>query len=174
MRIPCLSLLCMIFGLAALNSCSSSPWPAPSPKPSAKALDLSNQVFSRVNRYRINKHLPALKRHEGLDQLALAHCQFLVKKRGSSWVHGKNVNHIGAEWRASSARKCYLMQSYGENVAAILPGNNDRSKHLLLMWKTSYYHNQAMLGDWTHSGISILIDDDGEIFATQIFTSQNK
>ena len=171
MRIPCLSLLCMVVGLAALNSCSSSPWPTPEPKPSATALELSNQVFREINRYRSSKGLPALKRHQGLDELALAHSQNLLKRRGTSWVHGKNVNHIGSELRAESAGKCFQMEEYGENVAAILSRPKQPSTHLLLMWKTSYYHNQTMLDDWTHSGISVLIDDDGAIFATQIFTS---
>jgi len=174
MRIHCLPLLCIAIGLSALNSCSNSPWPAPSPKPSTKAIELSDQVFIEINRYRTSQDLPALKRHEGLDQLALAHSQFLVKQRGTSWVHGKNVNHIGSAWRASGARERYQMHRYGENVAAILSSPKDTPGHLLLMWKTSYYHHQVMLGDWTHSGISMLIDKDGAIFATQVFTSQNE
>jgi uncharacterized protein YkwD len=174
MQIPCLALLCVAVGFVALNSCSNSPWPEPTPKPSAKALDLSNQVFIEVNRYRASQHLPDVKRHEGLDQLALAHSQFLVKQRGTSWVYGKNVNHVGSAWRASSAKKSYHMHRYGENVAAILSKPENLSGHLLLMWKTSYYHNQTMLGDWTHSGISLLIDEDGAIFATQVFTSENE
>lgn len=172
MRIHQLLPLFLTATLVALNSCVQHTGLMPEPRPSAGARDLADQVFHKINRYRSRNRLPMLERHEGLDQLALAHTQRLVEKRGSSWVHGKNVNHIGAEWRAETAYARYGMQRFGENVAAILSGPDDTAEHLLLMWKTSYPHNRTMLGNWTHSGLSVLIDDDGAVFATQIFTSR--
>ena len=42
---------------------------------------------------------------------------------------------------------------------------------LIELWKDSKDHHKNMLDDWTHTGIGVVVDSDGMVFATQIFST---
>lgn len=156
---------------ALLASCANQPVPNKMPVSASIHSDSSvtGRLFQEVNNYRASKGKASVQRHPGLDKLAQQHSEYLRAHRGSFSLSGKNVSHIGFEGRALYARERYQMDNVSENVAAATrPGQN--SPHLLLqLWQGSKDHNENMLDDWTYSGIGVAVDEDGTVFATQLF-----
>lgn len=133
---------------------------------------LASSVFDQVNGYRKKQGSGSLKGHPGLNQLAVQHCEFMRKKRGTFDLHGKNVTHMGSEGRALVAMRIYNFTSVSENVAAARKGNSDSASagNLVRLWENSPKHEAAMVDpEYTHTGVGIVTDSDGTIFATQLF-----
>jgi uncharacterized protein YkwD len=177
-----------LFGLlaaAALASCASPPEatrmavsatirPETASPPSAGGdRSTASRLFDAVNDYRLSQGEQPVERHAGLDRLARQHCEYLRSNRGTFSLYGKNVSHFGFEGRAVAAREVYQMSSVSENVAAAnYPGSNSAAV-IVQLWKESRDHHTNMTEDWTHSGIGVVVDSDGMVFATQLFATQN-
>lgn len=177
-----------LFGLlsaAALASCASSPESSNMPvsatirpetgssSPARGDRSAANRLFDEVNAYRLSQGGRALQRHSGLDRLAQQHCEYLRQHRGSFSLHGKNVSHYGFEGRAIAAREYLQMSSVSENVAAANHSGSNMSPVILELWKGSKDHHKNMIDSWTHSGIGVVVDSDGMVFATQLFATKN-
>lgn len=132
---------------------------------------LTGQVLQQVNAYRATKGAVPLQRHSGLDRLAHEHCEYLRKHRGSFQLSGKNVSHFGFEGRALAARELYNMHNVSENVAAATRPGKDKAGVLVSLWKGSKDHHKNMIDDWTHTGIGVVVDSDGTVFSTQLFST---
>ncbi len=147
-------------------------------RPEAPASSRSNspattRLFDEVNSYRLSQGAREVQRHPGLDRLAQEHCEYLRRNRGTFSVYGKNVSHFGFEGRALAARERFQMSSVSENVAAAnYPGRN-AAPVIVELWKNSRDHHKNMTDDWTHSGIGVVVDSDGMVFATQLFSTKN-
>jgi len=177
-----------LFGLlaaAALASCASSPESTRMPvsatirpdtgssSPASGDKSTSGRLFDAVNNYRLSLGESPVQRHAGLDRLAQQHCEYLRRNRGTFSLYGKNVSHYGFDGRAVAAREAFQMSSVSENVAAAnYPGNNS-SAVIVELWKGSKDHHKNMTDDWTHSGIGVVVDSDGMVFATQLFATKN-
>jgi len=134
---------------------------------------ISGRLFDAVNDYRVTKGLQPLKRHAGLDKLAQQHCEYLRRNRGSFSLHGKNVSHYGFDARSVTARELYQMSNIGENVAAASGSGGRAPTEIVQLWKDSKDHHKNMLERWTHSGMGVVVDADGKIFATQLFATKS-
>lgn len=134
---------------------------------------MSDRVFDEVNSYRRSQGLGNVQRHAGLDRLAQSHSEYLRTNRGKFSIYGKNVSHFGFEGRAMFARQNLGMLSVSENVAAANYPGQAAPGVLLELWRTSKDHNHNMTEKWTHSGIGVVVDSDGMVFATQIFATKN-
>ena len=137
---------------------------------------LAGTVCQDVNQLRSQMGLPVLKRHSGLDKLAQNHAEYLLKHRGTFSLHGKNVSHYDAESRALLAINRLDMVSYSEHVAWCVaqPSDNAASRAMITMWRNSPDHRDAMLNkDWTHTGVGLVKDADGSVFATQVFGTKS-
>jgi uncharacterized protein YkwD len=134
---------------------------------------MSDRVFDEVNSYRRSQGLRDVQRHAGLDRLAQSHSEYLRNNRGKFSLYGKNVSHYGFEGRAMAARQTLGMLSVSENVAAANYPGQAAPGVLLELWRTSKDHNHNMTEKWTHSGIGVVVDSDGMVFATQIFATKN-
>lgn len=131
-------------------------------------------LYAAVNDYRQSKGIPELQRHAGLDRLAQDHCEYLRKNRGTFVVYGKNVSHMGDVGRSLIAIRVFRMRSTSENVAWIEPYGPESQVALgfVTMWKNSPDHDYAMTcKDWTHTGVGAVVDTDGSVFATQLFSA---
>ncbi len=173
-----LGLLCA----AALSSCANNPEPNRLPvaatiNSSTPAIHRQNdkslrgQLFDDVNSYRRSKGASAVQRHSGLDRLAQNHCEYLLRNRGTFSLYGKNVSHYGLEGRATVARERFQMSACSENVAAANNPGSAASPIILELWKKSKDHHENMIDKWTHSGIGVVVDSDGTVFATQMFAT---
>ncbi len=159
--------------VAALASCAPQPQPTKlqvsasiRPDPS-----LSGQVLQRVNSYRSSVGASVLQRHAGLDRLAQEHSEYLRQHRGTFSLHGKNVSHYGFEGRALVARERYQMQSVSENVAATNHPGERPAPVIVNLWVGSKDHESNMRQSWTHTGVGVVVDSDGMVFATQLFAT---
>jgi uncharacterized protein YkwD len=160
---------------AALVSCAPESSVAPTKIPvstssSRTSGSLSNRILQEVNAYRSTSGAKPLPRNPGLDRLAQEHCEYLRKNRGTFKVHGGNVSHQGFENRTLMARRYYNVSQLGENVAAIGGGASNAPAKMVRLWAASPSHNFAMKGKgWTETGIGVVVDADGTVFATQLF-----
>lgn len=177
-----------LFGLlaaAALASCASPPESTRMPvsatirsetaAPPTVRSDKSTagRLFDAVNDYRLSQGEQPVQRHSGLDHLAQKHCEYLRSNRGTFSLYGKNVSHYGFDGRAIAAREGYQMSSVSENVAAAnYPGSNS-SAVIVELWKNSKDHHKNMTESWSHSGIGVVVDSDGMVFATQLFATKS-
>ncbi|HSP42260.1 MAG TPA: CAP domain-containing protein [Luteolibacter sp.] len=160
---------------AALASCASKPESTRLPVAASLQPDTSmnGRVFEAVNAYRRGQGAGTLQRHAGLDRLALKHSEYLRKHRGTFSIYGKNVSHHGFDGRAALAQRNYQMLSISENVAAAYgPGSNAPSA-LLDLWRGSKDHHKNMTDEWTHTGVGVVVDSDGTVFATQLFATRD-
>lgn len=168
--LPALAVLAAAF----LASCANSPAPQKMQVSSTIRPDssVSGRVLQEVNQYRASRGKSQLARHAGLDRLAQEHCEYLRQHRGSFSLNGKNVSHFGFEGRTLAARERYNMSSVSENVAASSRCGNPASA-MLELWKGSKDHHKNMLDSWTHTGMGVVVDSDGMVFATQLFATVN-
>jgi uncharacterized protein YkwD len=169
----------------ALASCASPDAPdstRASTSPTPDGNSASNQVFASVNSYRVSQGKQPVQRHAGLDRLALLHSEYLQKNRGSFGLYGSDVSHMGFDGRSVIARQRYQMVGVSENVAAAKHPGKAVGHVMVQIWKRSHDHHKNMLDSWTHSGVGVVVNPDGTVFATQIFsvmssshmTSQNR
>lgn len=132
---------------------------------------VSGRLFQEVNHCRRSVGENELQRHPGLDRLAQEHSEYLRNHRGTFSLSGKNVSHFGFEGRALIARERYQMENVSENVAAAVEPGGTKTTTLINLWKGSKGHHKNMLDEWTHSGMGVVVDSDGMVFATQIFAT---
>ncbi len=137
----------------------------------APASSSASQVFESVNAYRRSQGAKNLERHAGLDRLAQQHCEYLRQNRGTFSLNGKNVSHMGFEGRALVARERYQMQNISENVAAASHARANPGAAITSLWRGSKDHHKNMLDTWTHSGVGVVVDSDGMVFASQLFAT---
>ncbi len=159
--------------VGALASCATQPVKTRMPVSGTIRPDssLSGQVFQEVNAYRRSHHAADLQRHAGLDRLAQQHCEYLRSHRGEGSIYGKNVSHVGFEGRTLVARERYNMMSISENVAAANHPGKDAPAVLVQLWAGSKDHEYNMRNEWTHTGVAAVVDSDGMVFSTQIFST---
>ena len=172
---PCLvAVVACLGGLLASCGPQLATTRVPVSAPAHRETSLTSNLFAEVNAYRISKGANTLVRHPGLDRLAQEHCEFLRNNRGKFGIYGANVSHFGFESRALAARQAYNIDSLGENVisSSRLAGPN-AAKELVKSWATSRNHEYNMRASWNCSGIGVVVDKDGTIFATQIFGTPN-
>jgi len=157
----------------ALASCSTQPEPTRMPASASLQPDssLSGQVFQEVNSYRLSLGKSELQRHAGLDHIAQGHSEYLRQHRGKFELYGKNVSHYGFEGRALMARERYNMQNVSENVAAAYHPGKKMAPVLLKLWSESKSHDYNMRSDWTYTGVGVVVDSDGTVYATQLFST---
>jgi uncharacterized protein YkwD len=175
MKTPLHTQSIMVALAAALASCAQPPEPtrmavSASLRPSSS---LSGRLHQEVNAYRISQGASPLQRHAGLDRLAQDHCEYLRQHRGTFRLHGRNVSHFGFDARSVIARQRYQMGNISENVAASSKVPGSTTQRMMALWTGSKDHNRNMLDDWTHTGVGVVVDSDGMIFATQIFSTMN-
>ena len=161
--------------VGALASCATKPETKTTRMPVSATLrpdsSLSGQVFTEVNSYRRSHGALDLERHAGLDRLAQEHSEYLRQHRGTFTLSGKNVSHIGFEGRTLLARESYSMDNISENVAAANYPGKSPAPTLVKLWSESKDHDYNMRGAWTHTGIGVVVDSDGMVFCTELFST---
>jgi uncharacterized protein YkwD len=159
--------------VGALASCATEPQTRKMPVSASLRPDssLTERVFQEVNSYRRSHGATDLQRHAGLDRLAQEHSEYLRQHRGEFGIYGKNVSHIGFDGRALIAREAYHMENISENVAAANHPGANSAPALVKLWEGSKDHEFNMRSAWTYTGIGVVVDTDGMVFATQLFAT---
>jgi uncharacterized protein YkwD len=134
---------------------------------------LAGNIHAQVNSYRASKGKPALSRHAGLDRMAQQHSEFMRRNRGKFGASGSaNLTHYGFEERALNAQRTMSMSNVAENIATCSGGFGSPANTLVGAWKGSSGHDKNLKGQWSTTGIGVVVDDDGTVFATQIFATK--
>jgi uncharacterized protein YkwD len=139
---------------------------------SARERQLAGELFEEVNGYRRSRGRAGLERHGGLDRLAQAHSEYMRSHRGTFSLSGKNISHIGFESRVMAAKQYYEMENVSENlIAGNRPGGLS-ARQMVEEWKTSAGHHRNMWDRWEYTGVGVVVDSDGHVFATQIYATR--
>lgn len=151
-----------------LSSCAAPPvtTKVPVSASSSAGTGLTGRLLSEVNSYRQSKGRNRLVRNPGLDRMASEHSEFMRRNRGRFGLHGRNVSHEGFDGRALKARQLLNISTLGENVAS---AKGRSMSEIVQLWANSKGHDYNMRGDWTDTGVGVVIDEDGTVFATQVF-----
>ena len=161
------SLAAVVLCTGFLASCASGPVTTAVPmSASSSEKSLTTRLLDDVNAYRASKGAKPLVRNPGLDRMAQEHCEFLRLNRGKFSIQGTNVSHDGFESRCLKARQLFNMPTMGENVAAM---HSTSTSALVKAWANSPGHDFTMKAEWEQTGIGLLVDKDGTLFATQVF-----
>jgi uncharacterized protein YkwD len=136
---------------------------------------LAGNIHAQVNSYRASKGKPELQRHAGLDRMAWQHSEFMRRNRGKFGGSGSssNLTHYGFEERALNAQRTMSMSNVAENIATCSGGYGSPASTLVGAWKESSGHDKNMKGGWNATGIGVVVDDDGTVFATQLFGTRS-
>lgn len=119
------------------------------------------EVHDQVNAYRESLGLPALEVDPFLGELARAHSDDMAAGRVP-------FGHEGFEDRATLIL-AEGATTAGENVA-FNGGFADPNTEAVQGWIGSPPHEENMAGDFTHSGVGIVLDDDGMSWFTHLFS----
>ena len=138
---------------------------------SGKERQLADELFAEVNRYRVSIGRAPLKRHMGLDGLAQQHSEYMRRHRGTFNIAGKNISHFGFEGRASAAKSFMGMENVSENLIAGNRSGGLGARQMVEGWKSSEGHLRNMRDPWDFTGLGVVVDSDGHVFATQIFAT---
>ncbi len=126
------------------------------------------QVFTRINTERNSNSLSPLTRSSQLDALAASH-NIYMRQQAPANSTPIQISHDNAQSRANAAFG-FGFTRFGENVAGIRGyAASDVSVTFVNNWIGSPGHFQNITGDFTHTGIDVLVAADGTIYATQLF-----
>ncbi|MCW1885734.1 CAP domain-containing protein [Luteolibacter flavescens] len=136
---------------------------------------LAGTIHSQVNSYRQSKGREVLQRHAGLDRMAQQHSEFMRRNRGkfSGKNAAANISHYGFEERALNAQRTMKMSNVAENIATCSGSHSSAANTLVGAWKNSSSHDKNMRGKWSTTGIGVVVDKDGTVFATQLFATES-
>jgi uncharacterized protein YkwD len=155
---------------AFLASCASPEGMRVSVSAGPPANSAEGKLLAEVNAYRSREGHRPLVRNPYLERMARQHSEFMRQNRGRFSLHGKNVSHIGFEGRAFLAKRVYNIGTLGENVAS---AKSVSMPQLVQLWANSKGHDDNLKASWTETGIGVVEDEDGMIFATQLFGTRS-
>ncbi|RRQ50208.1 CAP domain-containing protein [Maribacter algicola] len=116
-----------------------------------------NELFDLVNEHRLSIGLNELQFESVSYHYAKEHTRYMIDKGQTS--------HANFEQRAKSISDKTGASDVSENVAK----DYDTVAEAFEAWLDSPNHRKNLEGDYTHSALSILPDEEGELYFTQIF-----
>ena len=118
------------------------------------------ELFNTINDYRVSMGMNALQFDATAYQVAQNHNAYMINKN--------RISHENFQNRAKELNQKANAVHVSENVAKNFPTNEG----VLEAWLNSKSHREAIEGDFTHTGISITINPEGESYFTQMFFSK--
>ncbi|WP_396597608.1 CAP domain-containing protein [Dokdonia sp. R86516] len=119
-------------------------------------IELAEEVLDVLNDYRASIGLNALQWHTDSENLAVAHSNYMVIQNEAS--------HDNFYERAA------ILQDKGADMVSenVAYGFRD-AESVLEGWLNSPAHKQAIEGDYTHTGVGIVMTETGIPYYTQLF-----
>lgn len=155
--------LCAIAALCLIGACSSDPITELEMTTNDDLLvnvenntEFALEVMDVVNEYRATLDLPPLLWHPDSEVFAVNHCYYMVQQSEAS--HDNFLERA----EALQDRGASLVS---ENIAF---GFLD-AESVLQGWLGSPPHKEAIEGNFTHSGIGIVYDENNHPYYTQLF-----
>lgn len=157
----CLTVICVL----ALSSCSKDS-ELPQASADLKASNLVDfvayspieaDILDAVNDYRISNGLSALSK---VDEIT-----FQAEEHNTYMIENKVVSHDNFPQRYLNLKNGIGAKAVSENVGY---GYNTAGA-VVKAWIASEGHRDNIIGDFTHFGISVEQDEDGQQYFTNIF-----
>ncbi|WP_344924366.1 CAP domain-containing protein [Aquimarina addita] len=124
---------------------------------STEEMTISEEILTLVNEHRESIGLSELENNETAAELAKAHTAYMISIN--------EINHDGFNNRIVVLQEEENARFFAENVAKFQSG----AATVLDSWLNSEDHKKNIEGDYTHSGVAALKDEDGRLYFTQIF-----
>lgn len=142
--------LALLVFCAVATACKEEKSPGPSLQ------NMQSDIFELINGHRVSVGLQALQPSEVCERIAAGH--------SSDMAEGVvPFSHDGFIQRFETANKELGASAAGENVAL----NYHSAADLVQAWVDSEPHRVNVEGDFTHMGISIKDDEEGNRYFTQ-------
>jgi uncharacterized protein YkwD len=149
----------------------------PTPDP-VKEDEVEDETLERINEIRAERNLPTLVVHEPAKIQATRHSENMAEEGEVSHV----INNETAEDRLIAARCTDGAENAAKSIVRedLKVGNDtiytssseDVAEHLVRSWMNSTPHKRIMLSrEYRATGLGIHINEDREVYATQIFCS---
>ena len=166
-RFPFILVIALALGMA---SCSTEPIGTsddlyedttsaeePLPEPEVSVSPFEQEVFDAINKHRESLGLSVLEFNAHAFVAAEEHSKYMIDQGVLSH------NNFGN--RAKQISEATGAQAVAENVAR----NYESSSAVLQAWLASPSHKNTLEGDYTHSALSVEMDNDGNPYYTHIF-----
>ena len=138
-------------------SCSKEPIENTSITKAENAKEVEVELLAVVNDHRISLGQSALGFSEVAYEYANQHNDYMISK-GS-------INHDNFSSRASKISTQESAEYVAENVAK----DYNNAVEAFQGWLNSSSHKKTMEGDFSHTAVSVKINDAGKFYFTQIF-----
>lgn len=147
--------------LVLLFSCTAEPLQDETLIPEAQNnVQLEQDVMTVVNEHRLTLGLTELQFSEVAYKYANKHTDYMISK-GS-------ISHDNFSARASDINSEVTVEMVAENVAK----DYNTALEAFEGWYTSASHKKTMEGDFTHTGVSVKMNSNGDFYFTQLFYKQ--
>lgn len=117
---------------------------------------LAQEVLETVNEYRSSVGLSMLSEHATSETLAISHSAYMVEQNQAS--------HDNFFQRAD-----YLRDQGAQTVSENVAYGYQSAQSALQGWLDSPSHKEALEGDYTHTGIAVVANENGIKYYTQLF-----
>lgn len=132
-----------------------------------------SEILTAINAQRASIGLPALVEDTRITSLAAEHNQNMADATIASGGSAILISHDGFTARATQIFS-FGYNRAGENVAANRGFDSSQvASALVSSWVNSAEHLANINGDFTHTGVAVLVDTrDNTVYATQLFANQ--
>ncbi len=164
------SLIAVTMGALIMSSCSGSVTADP---PSSKEAAIANELFGMVNAKRQAAGLNKLKPNGTLNNQSRKHTKWMMENRAKFRSEGRvsQLHNYGSHSRSYYATQQLRVETVSENVIAGWRLKGDIAQGIFDGWVRNKRQREQMMDDYYYTGIGVDIDDEGYVFAVQMFTS---
>lgn len=149
-----------VFLLLFLDSCTSDSIEETSILEAENVVTIEQDLLDIVNEHRLTLNANTLKFSDIAYKYANIHTNYMIAK-GS-------ISHDNFSSRATNINSEVEVEMVAENVAKDYLSAIDAFQG----WYNSSSHKKTMEGDFTHTGISVKKDEQGNYYFTQLFYKQ--
>ncbi len=150
-------LIALVLFVCTLASCSKESIEITNINEAANAKEIETELLSVVNNHRLSIGQSELAFSEVAYEYANQHNDYMISI-GS-------INHDNFSSRASKISSTIGAELVAENVAK----DYDNAAQAFQGWYNSSSHKKTMEGDFTHTAVSVKINEAGKFYFTQIF-----
>ena len=149
-----------VFLLLFLDSCTNDAIEETSILEAENVVTIEQDLLDIVNEHRLTLNANTLKFSDIAYKYANIHTNYMIAK-GS-------ISHDNFSSRATNINSEVEVEMVAENVAKDYLSAIDAFQG----WYNSSSHKKTMEGDFTHTGISVKKDEQGNYYFTQLFYKQ--
>ncbi|MGO4919432.1 CAP domain-containing protein [Maribacter spongiicola] len=149
-----------VFLLLFLGSCTSESIDDTPVLEAENVLTIEQDLLDIVNKHRLSLNTNTLAFSDVAYKYANLHTDYMISKG--------NISHDNFSSRASNIDSEISVEIVAENVAK----DYQSALEAFEGWYVSSSHKKTMEGDFTHTGISVKKDDQGNYYFTQLFYKQ--